>query len=37
MTKLMWTTIPGFIGLIIVVILDTVGYLWVKRIADVKY
>lgn len=37
MTRLMWTTIPGFIGLILVVILDTIGYLWVKRIADVKY
>lgn len=37
MLKLMWTTIPGFIGLVIVVILDVIGYLWVRKIADVKY
>lgn len=37
MLRLMWTTIPGFIGLVIVVILDLIGYLWVKKIADVKY
>ena len=35
--RLMWTTFYGFIALILVVVLDVVGYLWVRKIANVKY
>lgn len=35
--KLMWTTLPGILCLALVVILDTVGYLWVVKITNVKY
>jgi tight adherence protein B len=35
--SLLWTTIPGFCALGLVVILDTLGYLWVIKITKVKY
>ena len=35
--RLMWTTFYGFVALILVVVLDVVGYLWVRKIANVKY
>jgi len=35
--RLMWTTFYGFLALILVVVLDVVGYLWVRKIANVKY
>lgn len=37
MMRLMWTTLPGVIGSILVVFLDTIGYLWVRRVANVAY
>ncbi len=35
--SLMWTTLPGFLLLVVVIILDVVGYLWVRKIASVEY
>ncbi len=35
--RLMWTTFYGFLALAVVVILDVVGYIWVRKIAAVKY
>jgi len=35
--RLLWTTVPGFIALVLVVVLDTVGYLWVRKCASVDY
>ena len=35
--SLMWTTLPGFVALALVVILDVLGYLWVIKITKVKY
>ena len=35
--RLMWTTLPGFIALLLVIILDVVGYLWVRKVANVEY
>ena len=35
--RLMWTTIPGFLCLLAVIILDTVGYLWVRKCANIEY
>jgi tight adherence protein B len=35
--RLMWTTLPGFIALLFVVILDVVGYLWVRKVASIEY
>ncbi len=35
--RLMWTTIPGFFALVLVIVLDVVGYFWVRKVADVKY
>jgi tight adherence protein B len=37
MMKLMWTTFPGFLALGLVVILDTIGYLWVLKLTKVEY
>jgi tight adherence protein B len=37
MMKLMWTTLPGFIALGLVVVLDLVGYLWVLKLTKVEY
>jgi len=35
--RLMWTTIPGFCCLVLVIILDVIGYLWVRKCASVEY
>ena len=35
--RLMWTTMPGLIALALVIILDVIGYLWVRKLADVEY
>jgi tight adherence protein B len=35
--SLMWTTIPGFLCLVFVIILDVVGYLWVRKLATIEY
>jgi tight adherence protein B len=35
--QLMWSTIPGFICLLLVVGLDLLGYLWVRKLATVEY
>lgn len=35
--RLMWTTVPGFLALALVVILDVVGYLWVRKVATIEY
>jgi tight adherence protein B len=35
--RIMWTTVPGLIALALVVILDIIGYLWVRKTADIQY
>lgn len=35
--RLLWTTVPGFIALLLVIVLDVIGYFWVRKVADVKY
>lgn len=35
--RIMWTTLPGFGCLLLVVVLDLVGYFWVLKITNVKY
>lgn len=35
--RLMWTTLPGLIALAFVIILDVVGYLWVRKVASIEY
>jgi len=35
--RLMWTTIPGFCLLILVIILDLVGYFWVRKVSNVEF
>ena len=35
--QIMWTTLPGIICLVAVVLLDAIGYLWVLKIANVEY
>jgi tight adherence protein B len=35
--QIMWTTFYGFVALVLVVIMDVVGYIWVRKIAAVKY
>jgi tight adherence protein B len=35
--KLMWTTFPGIVCLVAVILLDVLGYLWVRKIANVEY
>jgi tight adherence protein B len=37
MIRLMWTTWTGLLCLVAVVVLDVVGYMWVRKIADIKY
>ena len=34
---LMWTTVPGWIALGLVVVLDTVGYFWVLKLTKIEY
>lgn len=35
--RLMWTTLPGIICMIVVILLDVIGYLWVRKSANVEY
>ena len=35
--RLMWTTVPGFLLLLIVIFLDVVGYLWVRKVSMIEY
>ena len=35
--RLMWTTLPGFGCLLLVIALDVSGYLWVRKVATVEY
>ena len=35
--RLMWTTLPGFGCLLLVIALDVTGYLWVRKVATVEY
>jgi len=35
--RLMWTTFPGIVCLVAVILLDVLGYLWVRKIANVEY
>jgi tight adherence protein B len=37
MMRLMWTTLPGFGCLVLVIGLDVIGYLWVRKLASVEY
>lgn len=37
MMKLMWTTIPGLIALALVIVLDLLGYFWVRKAAAIEY
>jgi len=37
MMSLMWTTVPGFLMLCAVIVLDVVGYLWVRKVATIEY
>jgi tight adherence protein B len=35
--RVMWTTIPGLIALALVILLDTVGFLWVRKLGRIEY
>lgn len=35
--RLLWTTVSGVLLLLLVVVLDLLGYLWVRKIATIKY
>src|SRR5665213_322942 len=35
--RLMWSTFPGVLCLVAVILLDVLGYLWVRKIANVEY
>jgi len=35
--RVMWTTVPGLIGLGLVVILDAWGFLWVRKLGRIEY
>ena len=35
--RIMWTTIPGFIALALVIALDLIGYFWVRKVASIEY
>jgi len=37
LVSLLWTTVPGFVCLGLVVVLDAVGYMWVLKVSKVKY
>ncbi len=37
MMSLMWTTVPGVIALCLVIVLDLVGYFWVRKVATIEY
>jgi tight adherence protein B len=35
--RLMWTTFPGIVCTVVVIFLDVIGYLWVRKIANIEY
>ena len=35
--SLLWTTMPGFLCIALIVILDTVGYFWVLKLSKIEY
>jgi len=35
--RLMWTTTPGFVGIALVVVLDVVGFFWVRKVGRIEY
>jgi tight adherence protein B len=35
--RLMWTTVPGFLLLLLAIVLDAVGYFWVLRLSRIQY
>lgn len=35
--SLLWTTVAGVMLLILIIVLDLIGYLWVRKIATIKY
>jgi tight adherence protein B len=35
--RVMWTTIPGLIALGLVIVLDAVGFLWVRKLGRIEY
>jgi tight adherence protein B len=37
MMELMWKTFPGFLALLLAIVLDVVGYLWVRKLSQIKY
>ena len=37
LVRLLWTTLPGFFSLGLVIVLDIAGYFWVRKVATVKY
>lgn len=37
MMELMWKTLPGFLALLLALVLDVVGYLWVRKLSQIKY
>jgi len=37
MMKLMWTTLPGYIALGLVILLDSIGYFWVLKLTKIEY
>jgi hypothetical protein len=34
---LLWTTLPGFLAVGLMVILDTAGYFWVLKLTKIEY
>jgi tight adherence protein B len=37
LTSLLWTTIPGVIAMFVAIFMDIAGYLWVRKLATIKY
>ncbi len=37
LTSLLWTTIPGVIAMFVAITMDIAGYLWVRKLATIKY
>ena len=35
--RLMWTTLPGFCFLVLILVLDVVGFVWILRLSKIKY
>lgn len=37
MMRLMWTTVPGFVALTIILVLDIAGYFWTMKLSQIDY